>query len=95
MKCPSCWAEKAYLRKVEGFSGLVTTVLLIRPLKCRHCYHKFSVLWFLTLGKELQPPELVRVAPGTAVARPSLAVTRPRSVTSTATPAPVAAGRAA
>ena len=95
MKCPSCWAEKAYLRKVEGFSGLLTKVFLIRPLKCSHCYHKFSVSWFKTIGKELHPPKLIRLAPGTAAARPNLAATTPHSAPSTVASAPVVARRAA
>ena len=29
---------------------------MLVPLKCHHCYHKFTVPWFLTIGKRLTPP---------------------------------------
>jgi hypothetical protein len=64
MKCRSCWADKAYVRPVKGWKGLLLKCLWMVPLKCHHCYHKFSVPWLLTLGKPLTPPAL-RVAPGT------------------------------
>jgi hypothetical protein len=31
-------------------------------MRCHHCYHKFLAPWILTLGKQVQPPEL-RIAP--------------------------------
>lgn len=62
MKCPACWTEKAYVRKVGGWKGLLLCCLFIVPLKCHHCYHKFNVSWFATLGKQITPPP--RVSPG-------------------------------
>ncbi len=56
MKCYSCWAEKAYIRQVKGWRGLVLSCLMRVPLKCHHCYHKFTVSWFSTLGKQLTAP---------------------------------------
>jgi hypothetical protein len=56
MKCPRCWAHKAYARHVGGWKGILMDCLLLQPMKCHHCYHKFVVLWFLTFGKEIRPP---------------------------------------
>lgn len=56
MKCPRCWAEKACLREVKGWKGTLMTCLLLRPMRCHHCYHKFVVSWFFTIGKQLHPP---------------------------------------
>lgn len=56
MKCPVCWAEKAYSRKVPGWKGWALACLLLEPMKCHHCYHKFVVPWFATWGKPIQPP---------------------------------------
>jgi hypothetical protein len=60
MKCRACWAEKAFQRPVPGWPGVLLTCLLRVPLKCHHCYHKFSVSWFSTIGKQLAvPPHLL------------------------------------
>jgi len=56
IKCPQCWAEKAYVRRVEGWRGWMLTLLLLRPLKCHHCYFKFVVPWLSTIGKQIHPP---------------------------------------
>jgi len=61
MKCPACWAEKAYVRKVKGYKGTLLKCLFIVPLRCHHCYHEFSVPWLMTIGKRTDPPTL-RVA---------------------------------
>jgi len=62
MKCPKCWTEKAYLRQVVGWQKVALNCLLLRPMKCRHCYHKFVVSWFATLGQQIHAPEL-KIAP--------------------------------
>ena len=62
MKCPRCWTEKAYLRRVLGWKGMLLGCLLLRPMKCQHCYHQFVVPWFLTLGKQVTAP-MPRIAP--------------------------------
>ena len=66
MKCPRCWTEKAYLRHVPGWKGVALACLLLRPLKCHHCYHKFVAWWFRTVGQQLHPPVLRKptVRPG-------------------------------
>jgi hypothetical protein len=58
MKCPRCWTDKAYTHPVPGWKGLLLAVLMRMPMKCHHCYHKFSVFWFFTLGKRTQPPQM-------------------------------------
>ncbi len=55
MKCPRCWSNKAYLRRIPGFKGRLLDCLLIRPMKCHHCYHRFAVSWFVTIGKKVTP----------------------------------------
>ncbi|HID75607.1 MAG TPA: hypothetical protein EYP56_06370 [Planctomycetaceae bacterium] len=56
MKCPRCWAPKAYARRVDGWKRLAMACLLLQPMRCHHCYHKFVVPWLVTLGQQLQPP---------------------------------------
>jgi len=67
MKCPCCWAEKVTFRQVKRWKRILLACLLLRPMKCNHCYHRFVASWFLTIGKEYKRPSL-RVAPGS---RPS------------------------
>jgi hypothetical protein len=45
---------------------------LLVPMKCQHCYHKFSVSWFSTIGKPIRAP-MLRIAPMTRGTRPSYA----------------------
>ena len=79
MKCRACWAEKAYVRQVSGWKGWLMAGLLLVPLKCHHCYHKFTVHWLFTLGKRLTPPPL-HVTPAEAtVGRESPARNAPMS----------------
>jgi hypothetical protein len=56
MKCPRCWAEKAYAYPVEGWKGILLDCLLLTRMKCRHCFHKFTVSWLFTIGKQVTPP---------------------------------------
>lgn len=56
MKCPRCWAEKAYIREIPAVKGFFLGLLLLEPMKCHHCYHKFVVPWFSTWGKTVRPP---------------------------------------
>lgn len=68
MKCPRCWAEKAYLRQVKGWKGVLLACLLLVPLKCNHCYHRFVVSRFFTIGKQVTPPPL-RIMPASRLSR--------------------------
>jgi len=72
MKCPRCWTEKAYLRPVSPIRRLLLSLALLVPMKCQHCYHKFTIPWFLTIGKRIEPPVL-RIAPVSREAGPSYA----------------------
>lgn len=72
MKCPRCWTDKAYLRPVGRWEGLLLGLALLRPMRCQHCWHKFLAFWPLTLGKQVRPPKLRSVRMSHA-ARPSLA----------------------
>jgi hypothetical protein len=65
MKCPVCWADKAYVRRESGWKDWILRCLLIVPMQCRHCFHRFWLPWFLTWGKEITPP--LRIAPVTRV----------------------------
>ena len=62
MKCRRCWAEKAYLREVKGWKGVLLACLWLVPMKCHHCYHRFVAFWPLTIGKQITPPPL-RIVP--------------------------------
>lgn len=65
MKCPACWAEKAYRRTEEG-QGLWAKVLWALgfvPMRCRHCYHKFWTHRLLVLGQVLDAPAKQKSAP--------------------------------
>ncbi len=72
MKCPRCWTDKAYLRPVAGWQGVLFHLALLRPMMCQHCWHKFLAFWPLTWGKQVRPPKL-RIAPVSRSARTSLA----------------------
>jgi hypothetical protein len=82
MKCNACSSDQAFVRVERGWKKLLLRCLALVPLKCQHCYHKFSVPWLLTLGKVVTPPAL-RVAQGTHVIGP-LRVPRPAAPPSTA-----------
>jgi hypothetical protein len=56
MKCPACWAEKAYRRNEEGALPLLLRCLFFVPMRCRHCYHKFWVHRLSAWGAVIEPP---------------------------------------
>lgn len=58
MKCPRCWADKAYLHQFRGWWETALGCLAFRPMKCNHCYHRFLVHWVFTFGKSTAPPVL-------------------------------------
>ena len=73
MKCPRCWAHKAYLHRFRDWRGMLLGCFGFRPMKCHHCFHHFVVHWLQTLGKRVEPPVL-RVTPQ----RPKAASDPPR-----------------
>lgn len=54
MKCPRCWADKAYLYQVPRWKRVLLACLLLLPMKCHHCYHKFNVLVFSAIGRQVK-----------------------------------------
>ncbi|MBN2477535.1 MAG: hypothetical protein JXB62_23210 [Pirellulales bacterium] len=58
MKCPRCWAEKVHVRPIKPWKSTLLACVLLRPLKCHHCYHKFVGFWFLLPRKKSRPPVL-------------------------------------
>lgn len=63
MKCPVCWTEKAYRREVTGWKCIMMKIILLVPMRCHHCYHKFQTFYPLTWGKELNVPALKVAVP--------------------------------
>ncbi len=59
MKCPKCWEHTTQVRAVHPFSGLLFKCLLVVPMRCLHCCHKFHV----SLFHSPSPPQ-VRSQPG-------------------------------
>jgi hypothetical protein len=78
MKCPQCWAQKVRPRRVETWKKILWACLLLQPVKCNHCFHKFVISWFRTLDKPGEPPRL-RIAAGTGSARESYAAQQHRT----------------
>ncbi|REJ64487.1 MAG: hypothetical protein DWQ31_21395 [Planctomycetota bacterium] len=58
MKCPKCWAEKAWKREVHGVKRVLLATLCVVPMRCHHCYHSFHIPWFYTIGRSIEPPQL-------------------------------------
>lgn len=57
MKCPVCWAEKAYRHEAKSkMVRMLAAFRIVMPMKCHHCYHFFSVPWLRTLGQQMQQP---------------------------------------
>jgi len=77
MRCPVCWADKAYLRPVPAWQRALLRCVLLLPLKCQHCYHTFLAFWPLCLGKRLRPPPLRLYQPSVDTPRQSWAAGPP------------------
>lgn len=59
MKCPRCWAYEAYVHEAKkGWKEFLFRCLLLIPMKCQHCYHKFHAFWPLTIGQQMTRPVL-------------------------------------
>ena len=65
MKCPSCWADKAYRRSESGGRATLLRWLLFVPMRCRHCYHKFWTHRLKALGQPLDAPVKLHTPPPT------------------------------
>lgn len=57
MKCPNCWSPKLKVGKVGLVHKFLATCLLMVPLNCCHCFHRFHVplLTYLWKGIEKKP----------------------------------------
>jgi hypothetical protein len=71
MRCPCCWSNKAYVRQVTPGKRLLLSCLLLVPLRCQDCYHKFVVLWFSTIGQHTRQPTHSRLDPRHRAVRPT------------------------
>ncbi len=58
MKCPRCWADKAYLHEFRGWREIALGCLAFRPMKCNHCYHHYMAHWLFTIREQVVPPVL-------------------------------------
>lgn len=59
MKCPKCWEHTTQVRTVHPLGRLLYKCLLVVPMRCLHCCHKFHVSMFHAPG----PPH-ARSQPG-------------------------------
>jgi hypothetical protein len=57
MRCPACWAEKAFVRQAKNRKDVFLRYLSFVPMRCHHCYHEFYVPWILTLGQKTAPAQ--------------------------------------
>jgi hypothetical protein len=76
MRCPHCWSERTHVRHVGMGKRILLGLCLLTPVRCEHCYHKFVVPWFSTIGRHVERPaqrQATHVHPPT---HPSLAATR-------------------
>lgn len=57
MKCPNCWSPKLKAGEVGFVHKFLAACLLMVPLKCRHCFHRFHspLLTYLWKGIEQKP----------------------------------------
>jgi hypothetical protein len=58
MKCRACWCDKAYEQPLPRWRRGAWRLVLVVPMKCHHCYHRFRMFWPLTWGQQLTPPVL-------------------------------------
>ena len=70
---PSLLDREGYVRPVGTMKSALLTCLLLVPMKCRHCYHKFTVFWLFTIGKQIHGPPVLRIAPISRDAGPTVA----------------------
>ena len=48
MKCPNCWSRKIRAGDAHVIHKIVAAFVLMGPVKCRHCFHRFhKPLWGL------------------------------------------------
>ena len=46
MKCSNCWSRRIAEADANLLHRMLAALLLMKPVKCRHCFHAFYVpLW--------------------------------------------------
>ena len=46
MKCSNCWSRRIAPAETNLLHKMLAALLMLRPVKCRHCFHSFHVpLW--------------------------------------------------
>ena len=54
--CRGCGGEVAYRSRPRGFfEKYVLPFLLLRPVRCEHCFHRSYVLWTIPVLERPQP----------------------------------------
>jgi len=43
VKCRACWADDAHLWNPGGWRAVLARLLMMAPVKCRHCFHCFLI----------------------------------------------------
>ena len=74
MKCSNCWSRRIDSADKSLFYKMLAAVLMMKPVKCRHCFHSFHIpLW-----KNI-PPQRKVLKSATSVGEPQAAVIFPFS----------------
>ncbi len=46
MKCSNCWSRRIDAADANILHKILATILLMKPVKCRHCFHSFHIpIW--------------------------------------------------
>ena len=46
MKCSNCWSRRIEFANANILHKTLATIFLMKPVKCRHCFHSFHVpIW--------------------------------------------------
>ncbi len=46
MKCSNCWSRRIESANANILHKTLATIFLMKPVKCRHCFHSFHVpIW--------------------------------------------------
>lgn len=46
MKCSNCWSRRIDSADKSLLHKMLAAVLMMKPVKCRHCFHSFHIpLW--------------------------------------------------
>ncbi len=65
MKCRACWADRAEVWRPAGWRGVLPWLLLLAPVKCRHCLHcSWVPLW--RVERDVQTASGTPTAPAVA-----------------------------